>query len=110
MTYNWLMLGLAGLLEIGWAISLKMTEGWTKLPWLAVNVLFGLGAAASLAQSMKAIPLATAYLVWKGVAILGIVAYEYFYDHQPMSTGKIVFGALILVGIVGLKVSQPATN
>ena len=110
MTYRWLMLFLAGLLEIGWAISLKMTEGWTKLPWLGVNILFGLGAAFSLAQAMKAIPLGTAYLIWKGIAIIGIVIYEYFYDHQPLSVSKVVFGLLILIGIVGLKVTQPATS
>ena len=108
MTYNWLMLGLAGLLEIGWAISLKLTEGWTKIGWLGINILFGLGAAASLAQSMRAIPLATAYLIWKGIAILGIVAYEYVWDNQPVTLGKAVFGALILIGIVGLKAIQPA--
>ncbi len=109
MTYSWLMLGLAGILEIGWAISLKLTEGWTKLGYLAINVAFGLGAAFSLSQAMKNIPLATSYLIWKGIAILGIVAYEYFWDHQPISVGKIVFGSLILIGIVGLKATEPAT-
>jgi len=109
MNHSWFMLILAGILEIGWAISLKLTEGWTKIPYLIINVLFGLGAAYSLAQSMKTIPLATAYLIWKGIAILGIVVYEFFYDQQPITVAKAVFGGLILVGIVGLKATQPAT-
>ena len=109
MPMQWVMLGLAGVLEIGWAISLKLTDGWTKFGFLALNVAFGLGAAYSLAQALKAIPLATAYIIWKGIAILGLIVYEIWYEKQPFQAAKLVFALLIIVGIVGLKSITPAT-
>ena len=107
MSQQWVLLFAAGVLEIGWAISLKLTDGWTHFGFLAVNVAFGLGAAFCLAQSLKLIPLATAYIVWKGIAILGLLFYETWIDKQPFSPVKLVFTLLIAAGIVGLKVVTP---
>ena len=106
MIINWAFLMAAGLLEIGWAISLKMTEGFTKLPYLAVNVCFGLAAAFCLAQAMRSIPLTSAYPIWKGLAIIGLFVWETFVDKQPFHMSKVVYAALIVIGIVGLKISS----
>lgn len=102
---SWLFLGLAGILEIGWAVSAKMTNGWTNLPYLGVNVAFGLAAAYSLSLSLRTLPLGIAYPVWKGIAILGILTWETAVDRQPMDFARVAFALLIVVGIVGLKLT-----
>ncbi len=105
---NWMILVLAGLFEIGWAIGLKYTQGFTRL-WPTVGtVLAMLISVGLLGIAMKALPVGTAYAVWVGVgaigtAILGIVLFG-----EPANTGRLISLALILVGIVGLKLSTPA--
>ncbi len=105
---NWMILVLAGLFEIGWAIGLKYTQGFTRL-WPTVGtVLAMLLSVGLLGIAVKALPVGTAYTVWVGVgaigtAILGIVLFG-----EPANTGRLVSLALILAGIVGLKLSTPA--
>ena len=104
---NWLILVAAGLLEIGWAIGLKYTEGFTRLwPSLgtALAMLLSLGL---LGIAMKSLPVGTAYAVWVGVgavgtAILGIVLFG-----EPANTARLLSLALILAGIIGLMLATP---
>jgi quaternary ammonium compound-resistance protein SugE len=104
---NWLILVAAGLLEIGWAIGLKYTEGFTRLwPSLgtALAMLLSLGL---LGIAMKSLPVGTAYAVWVGVgavgtAILGIVLFG-----EPANAARLLSLALILAGIIGLKLATP---
>ncbi|MDZ7591588.1 MAG: quaternary ammonium compound efflux SMR transporter SugE [Rubrivivax sp.] len=104
----WTLLFLAGLFEIGWAIGLKFTDGFTRL-W--PSVFTGVSMVASvvlLGVAMKSLPVGTAYAVWVGVgavgtAILGIVLFG-----ESANAGRIVSLGLILAGIVGLKLSTPA--
>ncbi len=104
----WLLLFVAGLLEIGWAIGLKYTEGFTRL-W--PSVFTGMSMVASvvlLGIAMKSLPVGTSYAVWVGVgaigtAILGIVLFG-----EPATAGRFVSLGLILAGIVGLKLATPA--
>ena len=104
---SWLILFLAGLFEVAWAVGLKYTEGFTKL-WPSLGT--GLAMAISLwllAVAMKDLPLGTAYAVWVGVgavgtAILGIVLFN-----EPANAGRLVSLALILAGIIGLKLATP---
>jgi quaternary ammonium compound-resistance protein SugE len=99
----WLYLSLAGLLEIGWALGLKHTEGFTRL-W--PSLLTGLSMVASLGMlglALNALPLGTAYAVWTGIgtvgtAILGILLYG-----EPATVARLACIGLILAGIVGLK-------
>lgn len=102
----WLLLIVAGLLEVGWAIGLKYTEGFTRL-WPSV---FTLGAMVLsvllLGVAMKSLPVGTAYAVWVGVgavgtAILGIVLFS-----EPAGAGRIASLGLIVAGIVGLKLAS----
>lgn len=99
----WIWLGIAGLLEIAWAIGLKYTEGFTK----PVPSALTLGAMAvsfwCLAQGLKQVPLGTGYAVWTGIgavgtAILGIVLFA-----ESASLPRLGCIALIVAGIVGLK-------
>ena len=102
----WLLLLIAGLLEVGWAIGLKYTEGFTRLwPSLFTGAAMILSLAL-LGLAMKTLPVGTAYAVWVGVgavgtAILGIVLFA-----EPATAGRLVSLGLIVAGIVGLKLAS----
>jgi len=104
----WILLLLAGLLEVGWAIGLKYTEGFTR-PWPSVLTLAAMtGSVVLLGIAMKSLPVGTAYAVWVGVgavgtAILGIVLFG-----EAVNLGRVASLALIVAGIVGLKLATPA--
>ena len=103
----WLLLVVAGLMEVGWAIGLKYTEGFTRL-WPSVFTLAAMVASVVLlGVAMKTLPVGTSYAVWVGVgavgtAILGIVLFG-----EPASAGRIASLGLIVAGIVGLKLATP---
>jgi quaternary ammonium compound-resistance protein SugE len=99
----WTILLLAGLLEIGWAIGLKYTEGFTRL-WPSVWTLASMiGSIVLLGLALKWLPVGTAYAVWTGigtvgVAILGIVLFS-----EPATAIRLACIGLIVAGITGLK-------
>ncbi|MCX4827288.1 multidrug efflux SMR transporter [Streptomyces sp. NBC_00006] len=102
----WILIAVAGLLEVAWSIGMKYTEGFTRL-W--PSVFTGAGIVASmvlLSYAAKSLPIGTAYGVWVGIgaagaAIVGMVALG-----EPVSAARIGFIALLLVAIVGLKVTS----
>jgi quaternary ammonium compound-resistance protein SugE len=104
----WVLLIIAGLLEVGWAIGLKYTEGFTRL-WPSVFTLAAMVVSVVLlGVAMKSLPVGTSYAVWVGVgavgtAILGIVLFG-----EPASAGRLASLGLIVAGIVGLKLASPA--
>jgi quaternary ammonium compound-resistance protein SugE len=104
----WILLLIAGLLEVGWAIGLKYTEGFTRL-WPSVFTLTAMGLSVLLlAIAMKTLPVGTSYAVWVGVgavgtAILGMVLFA-----EPATLGRLVSLGFIVAGIVGLKLTSPA--
>ncbi|MGD9588313.1 MAG: quaternary ammonium compound efflux SMR transporter SugE [Pyrinomonadaceae bacterium] len=103
---NWIYLGIAGLLEIAWAIGLKYTEGWTRLvPSIITGVLL-IASFYFLSLAVKTLPIGTAYAVWTGIgtvgaAILGMVLFD-----EPRDALRIVFIGLIIAGIAGLKATS----
>jgi quaternary ammonium compound-resistance protein SugE len=102
----WVLLFVAGLFEICWAVGLKYTEGFTKL-WPTVGTLLAMAASfGCLAQALKTIPVGTGYAVWTGIgaagtAILGMVLFA-----ESSSVVKIISLVCIVLGIVGLKGSS----
>jgi quaternary ammonium compound-resistance protein SugE len=104
---NWTLLVVAGLFEIGWAIGLKYTEGFTRLwpsLWTVASMVVSL---ALLGIALKTIPVGTGYAVWTGIgaagtAILGIVLFA-----EPATALRLGSIALIVAGIVGLKLVSP---
>lgn len=102
---SWLVLVLAGLLEIGWAVGLKYSHGLTRL-WPSVATAVALaGSMGLLALAMRTLPLGTAYAVWTGIgtvgtAVLGIVLFR-----EPATAMRLTCIALIVAGIVGLKLT-----
>ena len=104
----WIILVLAGLFEVGWAIGLKYTDGFTRF-WPTVwTVLAMIVSLWLLGIAMKSLPIGTAYAVWVGIgavgtAILGIVLFG-----ESASAGRLLSLGLIVAGIVGLKLASPA--
>lgn len=104
----WLILVVAGLFEIGWAIGLKYTDGFTRFwptVWTAASMLVSLGL---LGIAMKELPVGTAYAVWVGVGAVGTVLLGIALLGEPVSVPRLVSVALIIAGIVGLKLASPA--
>ncbi len=100
----WTILFIAGLLEIGWAIGLKFTEGFTRLVPSALTGLCMVGSIVLLGLALKTLPVGTAYAVWTGIgtvgtAILGVVLFG-----EPATALRLACIGLIVAGIVGLRV------
>lgn len=104
---SWLVLLLAGLMEVGWAIGLKYTEGFTRL-WPSVLTLFSMVASVVLlGVAVKSLPIGTAYAVWTGIGIVGTALLGATLLGEQMSAGQIVCVVLILSGVAGLKFLSP---
>ena len=103
----WVLLVLAGLFEIAWAIGLKYTEGFTRL-WPTVGTLAAMVVSLSLlGVAMKTLPVGTAYAVWVGVGAVGTAILGIALLGESASTGRIASLVLIVAGIVGLKLATP---
>ena len=104
---DWFLLVLAGLFEVGWAISLKYTDGFTR-PWPTVGtVLAMIVSLGLLGLAMKSLPVGTSYAVWVGVGAVGTATLGIVLLGEPANTGRLVSLGLIVAGIVGLKLSSP---
>jgi quaternary ammonium compound-resistance protein SugE len=105
---NWVVLVLAGLFEIGWAIGLKYTDGFSRL-WPSVGtVLAMIVSIVLLSLAMKSLPVGTAYAVWVGIGAVGTVILGIVLLGEPANTLRIVSLAFIVAGIIGLKLATPA--
>ena len=99
----WFMLVLAGLFETGWAVGLKYTHGFTRL-WPSVGTVAAMVASfLLLAHAMKTLPVGTAYAVWTGIGTAGAFIAGVFLFGETVSLPRLLFLAMILVGIAGLK-------
>lgn len=103
---NWLFLALAGLLEVGWAVGLKYTEGFTKPLASALTVIAMAGSFWLLSLAMREIPLGTAYGIWVGIGAVGAAIAGMVLFNEQVSTLRIVSIVLVVAGISGLKLSS----
>lgn len=102
----WILLAVAGLLEVGWSIGMKFTEGFTRL-WPSVFTVLGIAASmALLAQAAKSLPIGTAYGVWVGIGAAGAAVVGMAVLGEPTTAARIFFIALLLVAVVGLKATS----
>lgn len=102
----WTYLVLAGLLEIGWAIGLKYTEGFTRL---VPTVLTGLSMVASvvlLGLALKSLPVGTGYAVWTGIGTVGTALLGIYLLGEPATAMRLACIGLIVAGILGLKLAS----
>ena len=104
---SWLILVIAGLFEMAWAVGLKYTEGFTKL-WPTVGTVAAmLVSVVLLGIAMKTLPAGTAYAVWTGIGTVGTVILGMALLGEPATVARIVCILLIVCGIVGLKFFSP---
>lgn len=103
----WIILVLAGLFEIGWAVGLKYTDGFTRLwptVWTALAMIVSLWL---LGIAMKSLPLGTAYSVWVGVGAVGTVILGIVLLGESANPARLISVGLIIAGIIGLKLATP---
>lgn len=100
----WVVLFIAGLLEIGWAVGLKYTQGFMKL-WPSVGTVGAMALSfLLLSHALKTIPVGTGYAIWTGIGAVGTVIIGMVFLGEPREVGRIVCILLIIIGIVGLKI------
>lgn len=105
---NWILLLVAGLFEVVWAVGLKYTEGFTRpLPSLITVVAMGVSFYL-LSVALRQLPLGTAYAVWVGVGALGTAIVGIVLFHEAVTPLKLISLALVVAGIVGLKLAATA--
>lgn len=100
----WTMLFVAGLLEIGWAIGLKYTDGFTKLMPSVLTIISMIASVALLGLSLKTLPVGTAYAVWTGIGTVGTAILGIWLLGDPATVVRLVCIGLIVAGIIGLKI------
>jgi quaternary ammonium compound-resistance protein SugE len=103
----WVVLFVAGLMEVGWAVGLKYTAGFTRL-WPSIGTIAALIVSMGLlGLSLRTLPLGTAYAIWTGIGTLGTAVLGIILFREPATAARLLCIALILAGIVGLKLVTP---
>ncbi len=103
----WILLFFAGLFEIAWVIGLKYTGGLTK-PWPSVaTILLSFVSFGLLARAARDLPIGTSYAVWTGIGAVGATVLGIFLFQESSSPVRLLFIALIVAGVIGLKLTAP---
>ncbi|MBP2310817.1 quaternary ammonium compound efflux SMR transporter SugE [Azospirillum soli] len=103
----WVILFFAGLFEVGWAIGLKQTEGFTRLVPTVLTVISMVISLGLLGLALKSLPLGTAYAVWTGIGTVGTVLLGILLYGESSDVIRLACIGLIMAGIVGLKLVTP---
>jgi quaternary ammonium compound-resistance protein SugE len=104
---TWLVLVLAGLLEVGWAVGLKYSAGFTRLVPSVLTAISMVGSVGLLGVAMRTLPLGTAYAVWTGIGTVGTAIFGMVAMGEPSGAARLACIALIIAGIAGLKILAP---
>lgn len=102
----WIFLILAGVFEVVWAYSMKLSDGFTQFTPSVVTILFMLLSFGLLAYAMKTLPLGTAYTIWTGIGAVGSFVVGIFILGEPASAIRMLAAVLIISGLVLMKVSS----
>ena len=105
MRFAWVLLMFAGLLEVGWAVGLKYTDGFTRLWPTAATALALLGSMVLLGLAVRMLPLGTAYAVWTGIGTVGTALLGIALFGEPATALRLCCIGLIVAGIAGLRFS-----
>lgn len=104
----WFQLAVAGVLEVVWALGLKFSRGWTRPVPTIVTLVALVASFVLLGRATRTLPIGTAYAVWVGIGAVGASIGGMALLGEPVSTARIAFLLLVVVGIVGLKFTAPA--
>ena len=104
---SWFLLVIAGLLEVCWAIGLKYTEGFTRLVPSVLTIVALVASMGLLGVAARNLPIGTAYGVWVGIGALGAAIGGIFLFGESANPARVAFLGLLLVAIIGLKVTSP---
>lgn len=108
MTSSWIVLIVAGLLEVCWAVGLKYTDGFRR-PLPSILVIAAIAASMFLLSwAARTLPIGTAYAVWVGIGALGAATLGIFLFHEPVTPARLAFLALLVIAIIGLKATSHA--
>lgn len=99
----WVILVIAGVLEMGWALGLKYSAGFTRPVPSVATIVLALGSFYLLSVAMKSLPVGTAYAVWVGIGAIGTAIAAVFLFQEPVNVARVMGILLILAGIVALK-------
>lgn len=99
----WVIVLIAGLMETGWALGLKYSEGFSRLVPSVLTVVGALASFWLLSVAMKSLPVGTAYAVWVGIGAVGTAILAVFLFHEPVNALRVLGVLLILSGIIALK-------
>ncbi|BFM34685.1 MULTISPECIES: quaternary ammonium compound efflux SMR transporter SugE [Acinetobacter] len=102
----WMMLILAGIFEVVWAYSMKLSDGFSKLTPSIVTIFFMILSFALLAYAMRTLPLGTAYTIWTGIGAVGSFLVGIFVLGEPASAMRMLAAVLIISGLVLMKISS----
>ncbi len=102
----WLYLIGAGLLEIFWATCLKLSHGFSVGKFSVLTIIGMVASFFLLSQATKTLPMGTAYAIWTGIGALGAVVVGIIMFKEPLTAARIFFAALLLIGIIGLKITS----
>ena len=104
----WIMLVVAGLMEVGWAVGLKQSEGFTRPVPTTITLVLMVASMWLLGLAARTLPIGTAYAIWTGIGAVGTALVGLAVLHEPATAGRLACLALIVAGIVGLKLLTPA--
>ena len=103
----WLMLAVAGIFEVVWAVAMKQSVGFTRLVPLIISVVGMIISVVLLAASMRTLPLGTAYTIWTGIGAIGAFAVGIIYLGEQLSVMRVCAALLIVCGLLMMKLSSP---
>jgi len=103
----WLILLVAGILEIVWAYTMKLSHGFTRLGPSSITLLAMIASFALLSHAMRTLPLGTAYTVWTGIGAVGAFVVGIVFLNEPANLLRVLAAALIVGGLVLMKVATP---
>lgn len=101
----WVYLVIAGLLEIGWAVGLKYTEGFTRVTPTLLTIASMTASVVMLGLAVRALPMGTAYAIWTGIGAVGTALLSIYLFNEPATAARLGSIALIVAGMIGLKLA-----
>lgn len=102
---SWLFLLFGGLCEVGFVTMMKLSDGFRKLKFLLLTILFTVLSFYSLSYALKDIPIGTGYAVWAGIGAVGSFLVGMIYFKESKGIMKLIFMSMVIIGIVGLKLA-----